>query len=98
MAPKMLKDFIHQIQQKKKIFDLQERHTIMKLELPNKNYFFFNNFILNVFLFVTAIIPLLGTILVIYMLCKHMKLKMLVASLALQQIKEVCVVVTQETL
>ena len=67
----------------------------MKLELPNKN-FFFNNYILDVFLFVTAIISLLVTTIVMNMLCKHKKIKMLVASLALQQIKEVGVVATQE--
>ena len=48
-APKTLKDFLHQIQKKKEIFDLQERHTGMELESPNKN-FFFNNYILDVFL------------------------------------------------
>ena len=32
-APKTLKDFVHQIQQKKVMFDLQERHTVMELEL-----------------------------------------------------------------
>ena len=58
----------------------------MELEKPSKN-FFFNNFILNIFLFVTAIISLLVTILVISILCKHTKLKTLVTSLALQQIK-----------
>ena len=47
-APKTLKDFVHQIQQKKEIFYLQERHNNMELELPNKN-FFFNNSILYVF-------------------------------------------------
>ena len=91
----MLKDFIHQIQQKNGIFNLQERHTIMELELPNKNLFF-NNFIF-VFLFVTAVISLLVTILVIPIPCKHKKLKTLVASLASEQIKEVGVVATQET-
>ena len=64
-APKTLKDFAHQIQQKKKMFDLQERHANMELESPSKN-FFFNKFVLNVFLFVAAIISLLVTILVIF--------------------------------
>ena len=48
------------------------------------------------FLFVTAIISLLFTALVINILCKHKKVKTLVASLALQLIKEVSVVATQE--
>ena len=93
-APKMLKDFVHQIQQKKEIFDLQERHTNMELDMPNKN-FFFNYYIIYVFLFVTAIFSLLVT-LVIHILCKHKTLNTLLASLALQQIKEVGVIATQE--
>ena len=96
-ATKTLKDFVYQTQQKREIFDLQERYTYTELELPNKN-FFFNNYIFNVFLFVTAIISLLVTILVINILCKHKKVKTSVASLALQQIKEVGAVATHETL
>ena len=68
----------------------------MEIELPNKNVLF-NSYILNVFLFVTAIISLLVTILVLYILCKHKKHKTLIASVALQQIKEVGAVATQET-
>ena len=34
-APMTLKDFVHQYHPKKEIFDLQERHTIMELEMPN---------------------------------------------------------------
>ena len=48
------------------------------------------------FLFVTAVISLLVTTLAIYLLCKHKKLRMLVASLALQQVKEVGTVTMQE--
>ena len=67
----------------------------MDLKLPNKNVFF-NNYILDVFLFVTAIISLLATTIVINILCKHKKLQTLVASLVLQEINEVGVVVTLE--
>ena len=48
-APKTLKDFIHQFHHKKEIFDMLESHMNMKLELPNKN-FFFNNYIVDIFL------------------------------------------------
>ena len=87
-ALQMLKDFVHQYHKKKEVFDLKERFITKHLELPNKNSFF-NNFATDVFLFVVAIISILVTILVMYLLCKHMKLKTLVTSLALQQIKEV---------
>ena len=93
-APTTLKDFIHQYNCRKESFDLNERHDNMDENLPNRN-FFSNNFIVDVFLFVTAIISILLTILVIYLLCKHKKLRMLVTSLALQQIKDVGTVTTQ---
>ena len=70
-------------------------HNNNDLELPNKN-FFFNNYTVDIFLFVTSIISLVVTTIVMYILCKHMKLKSLVTSLALQQIKEVGMVAKQE--
>ena len=91
----MLKHFIHQYCKKKEIFDLKERHINRNSELPNKN-FFFNNFTTNVFLFVAVIILILVTTLVMYILCKHIKLKTLVTNLALQQINEVGAVTRQE--
>ena len=45
---KMLKDFVHQFDHKKETFDLQERHTNVELELPNKD-FFFNNYTIDIF-------------------------------------------------
>ena len=48
------------------------------------------------FLFITAVISLLITTLAIYPLCKHKKLRTLVASLALYQVKEVGIITTQE--
>ena len=48
MAPKTLKDFIHQYKHKREIFDLEERHVSMDTNLPNKN-FLSNNFIIDVF-------------------------------------------------
>ena len=48
------------------------------------------------FLFITAVISLVVKNLALYLLCKHKKLRKLVASLALQQVKEVGTVTTQE--
>ena len=67
----------------------------MELEMSNKK-FFFNNCTIDMLLFVTAIISIFVTIQVMYILCKHMKLKILVTSFALQHIKEVDVVTKQE--
>ena len=94
-TPKTLKDFIHQYNWKKEIFDLEERHDNMDENLSNRNVFS-NNFIVDVFLFIAAIISLLVTTFAIYLLCKHDKLRTLVASLALQQVREVGVATTQE--
>ena len=54
---------------------MQERYTNMELEMSNKNFFSYNNTI-DILLFVTAIILLLVTTKVMYILCKHMKLKL----------------------
>ena len=67
----------------------------MDTNSPNKN-FVSNNLIVDVFLFVMAIISILVTTLTIYLPCKHRKLKTLVTSLALHQIKEVGTVTQQE--
>ena len=63
--------------------------------MANKKIFF-NNYTLDIFLFVTAIISLVITIIVMYILFKHMKLKHLVTSLLLQLIIEVGVVAKQK--
>ena len=51
--------------------------------------FFTNNFIVDIFVFIIAIILVITTIIIIYTLCKHNKLRALVMSLALKQVKEV---------
>ena len=81
-VPKTLEDFIHQYKHKMEIFDLEEGHVNMDTNLPNKN-FLSNNFIIDVFLFVTAVISVLVMTLAIYLLCNHKKLRTLVTNLAL---------------
>ena len=87
-ASKTLEDLFNQIVHKQKIFDLQERHTIKDLEMAKKESIF-DNHTIDIFLFVVAIILLLVTIVVLFIICKHTKFKSLVASFALQQIREV---------
>ena len=89
-GPQTLKDYISQYKHKKEIFDLKETHNINEVdtESPNKN-FLTNNFIVDIFVFVIAIIFTITTLIILYVLCKHNKLRTLVASLALQQVKEV---------
>ena len=82
-----LKEFIYWYTNDKEIFNLQERHDSMELS-TNKD-FFSENYIVDIFLFITAIISLLATTLTVYLLCKHKKLRVLMVSLVLHQVKEV---------
>ena len=76
---------------------MKERHDINKLDFdtPNKN-FFTNNIIVDVFMFIIAIISFITTMIILYILCKHNKLRTLVVSLSLQQVKEVSAYVTKQ--
>ena len=89
-APLTFKEYIGQYKHNKEFFDLKERHDIddLKTEFVSKN-FFTNNFIIDEFVFVIAIILVISTIIIIYAICKHNKLRPLVTSLAFQQAKEV---------
>ena len=86
-APTNLKDFINSYAKHEKIFDLQERHGNMILN-TNKN-FFSDNYIMDIFVFISATISSLTTTLTIYLLCKHKKIRMLITSLILHQVQEV---------
>ena len=86
-ASTYLKEFINSYTNHKEIFELQERHDNMELN-TNKN-FFWDNDIVDIFMFISMIISLLATTLRVYLLCKHKKLQMLIASLVLHQVKEV---------
>ena len=51
---------------------------------------------MDIFMFISTIISLLATTLTVYLLCKHKKLWMLIASLVVHQTKEVRAEVTQK--
>ena len=68
---------------------MQERHNNTEVILITIKNFFSDNYIVEIFLFITVIISLLVTTLTIYLLCKHKKLRMLIATLVLHQVKEV---------
>ena len=69
---------------------MKERHDADELEIEflNKN-FFTNNFIIDTFVFVIVITLVITTMVIIYALCEHNKLRALVTSLALQQVREI---------
>ena len=88
-ASSNLKEYIYRYINNKEIFDLQQRHDSTELELNANKNFFSDNYVVDIFLFITVIISPLITILIVYLLCKHKKLRTLIASLVLHQVKEV---------
>ena len=68
----------------------------MELELNTYKNFFSDNYVVDIFLFITVTISLLARTLTLYLLCKHKKLQTLIASLVLHQVKEVGAVTQKE--
>ena len=66
------------------------------MELNTNKNFFSENYIVDIFMFISAIISLLATVLTVYSLCKYKKLEILIASLVLHQVKERGTEVTQK--
>ena len=81
-----LKDFIRHYTKRKEIFNLQERNE--STSNTNKN-FFSNNHIVDIFVFVSSIISLISTTLIMYLMWKHIKVRILVANLVLHHVKGV---------
>ena len=86
-ASTSLKDFIYNYTIRKEIFDLKERHGTTVLN-SSKN-FFSNNYIMDIFMSISSIISLISTNLIIYLLCKHKKIRTLITSLVIHYVKEV---------
>ena len=74
-APTNLKNFINSYTKLKEIFDLQQRHETTILN--TKKNFFSDNYIVDIFVFISAIISLSATTLTVYLLCKHKKIRVL---------------------
>ena len=87
-APTKLKSFMHNYAKRKEISDFEQRHVsaVESLNNSSKN-FFSNNYIIDVFKFISSIISLISSTLVIYLFCKVKHIKTLVASLILHKIK-----------
>ena len=81
------KDFINNYAIRKENFDLQERHE--STILNTSKFFFSNNHTMDIFVFISSIILLTSTTITIYLLCKHKKIRVLIASLVLHWVKEV---------
>ena len=66
-----LKEFISSYTKNKENFDLQERHDNDNTESNTNKNFFFDNYIVDIFMFFSAVISLLTATLTMYLLCKH---------------------------
>ena len=66
------------------------------MELNTNKNFFSENYTVNIFIFISAIISPLATILTVYLLFKHNKFQMLIEGLVLHQVKEVGTVTQKE--
>ena len=48
---------------------------------------FFDNYVMHIFLFIAAIISIIVTLVIVHVVCKHVKLKVLVTGIAFQPLK-----------
>ena len=78
-----LKDFINSYTKHKKIFDLQESHNSDSTESNTNKNFLSDNYIVDIFMFISAVISLLAINLKCICYDKHRKLRVLIASLVL---------------
>ena len=83
-APKTLKDLVTQYKSKKKIFELKEKREIERAKKDSKFGSFLKSFLVDILLFSAALVTMIITLVVIYMVCGQSKLKALVANIALQ--------------
>ena len=73
-TPKTLKDLVYQYKEKGQILNKRENN--------NNKHLFFNNLIMDVFLFIAAILSMIATAAIVHTVCKHAKLKAAITSIA----------------
>ena len=84
-APKTLKDYIKQFQEHNKKLQVDIQHHNTKSKFKG----FISSFIVDIIGFGTALLTIIITLVVIYIVTGHFKLKTLVTNIALQCIKTV---------
>ena len=89
-TPNVLKDFVHQYKNKKRILELQEHIDEERTNQSCKFGSFLNNFLTDILLFSAALVTIIITSVAIYVVCGQPKLKNLVANIALQCINVTC--------
>ena len=89
-APKMLKEYVNQYREKSKLLDLQDKTSEEKQNEQNSKFrTFITSFITDTLVFSAALLTVIVTLVVIYMISGQSKLKMLIANIALQCIRVV---------
>ena len=88
-APKTLRDLAVRYRNKKNILDKKEQNSDKPKESDSKFQAFLNSFIANVLIFTAALVTLIITLIIMYILYGQCKLKALVTNIAMQRIKAV---------
>ena len=88
-APKTLRELAVRYRNKKNTFDKEERNLDKPGENNSKFQSFLNSFIVDVLIFIGALITLIIALIVIYVLYGQSKLKALVTNIAMQRIRAV---------
>ena len=79
-GPKILKDLVHEYKQKGFILN--------KTNKSKTKHSFFDNIIMDIFLFIAAILSMIATVVIIHLICRHTKLKALLKGIAFQPVKQ----------
>ena len=79
-TPRTLKNLVYQYKQKGEILNKTSNNNI--------KHSFFDNIIMDVFLFIAAILSTIATIAIIHLVCRHIKLKALLTGIAFQPVKQ----------
>ena len=75
-----MKDLVHQHKQKGQILN--------KINRSDTKHSIFDNIIMDIFLFIAAILSMIATAAIIYLVCKHTKLKSLLMGIDFQPVKQ----------
>ena len=87
-APKTLKEYVNQFREKRKLLDLQEKTSEEKQNEQNSKFrTFITSFITDTLVLSAALLTVIVSLVVIYMIIGQSKLKTLVANIALQCIR-----------
>ena len=78
-APKILKEYVNQYQQKKQVLDKNRNNDKIK-------HSFLDNYIMDIFLFIAAILSVIATAAIVHLICKHAQLKALLTGIAFQPV------------